>query len=289
MTLTELKENCIFRYRKFNKNTKKEVTNFNIWHSNIEGLNDPFEFPITLNWDKLHSKDKSILVEYALKYNILNRTELCKMLMDEKNHGVEHIYRVIMENLDRSALALNDYINTLLVCCFSENMESPLMWSHYADGMRGVCIAYNKESFVKNDNFDLQSVEYNPRPIEFNHGDLTTTPIINEFKSYDFKNSENILSEGRLVRLKSQRYLLQKHMSWEYEREVRNIIDPNARVDGMLVPFPKSAIKAIIVGSKMSLLNARMTLRFCKKNHLSMFVAHPDKTNYKVNIEKIIV
>ncbi|MBZ9582962.1 DUF2971 domain-containing protein [Klebsiella quasivariicola] len=288
MTLTELKETCIFRYRNFNKNTKREVVNFEIWHSNIEGLNDPFEFPIIVSWDKLHSKDKSLLINYALKYKILNEDELSIMLMDEKNYGVQGIHRVIMENLERSTIALNDYVNTLLVCCFSENMESPLMWSHYADGMRGVCIAYSRKSFENHENFNLKPVVYNTHPIEFNHDDLKTIPVINEFKSFDFKNSEHILSEGRLVRLKSQKYLFQKHISWEYEGEIRNIVDPNKRLNGQLVSFPKSAIKAIIVGGKMPYHNARMVLKFCRKNNLSMFVAYPDKAKYKVKFESVI-
>ncbi len=168
-------------------------------------------------------------------------------------------------------------------------MESPLMWSHYADGMRGICIAYNKGSFEKEDKYNLQSVEYNTHPIEFNHGDLKTIPVINEFKSYDFKNSEYILSEGRLVRLKSQKYLFQKYINWGYEHEIRNIVVPNAKVDGMLVPFPEYAIKAIIIGSKISHINKKFIIKLCKDNKISMFIASPDKVNYKVNIEKITI
>lgn len=162
------------------------------------------------------------------------------------------------------------------------------MWSHYADGMRGVCIAYNRKSIENHENFNLQSVVYNIHPIEFNHDDLKTIPVISEFKSYDFKNSEPILSEGRLVRLKSQEYLFQKHISWEYEGEIRNIVDPNKRLNGQLVSFPSSAINAIIIGYKISNHNAKRIQNFCKKNHLSMFVAYPDKTNYKVDFVKII-
>ncbi|MDH0356661.1 DUF2971 domain-containing protein [Morganella sp. GD04133] len=288
MTLTELKETCIFRYRNFNKNTRREVVDCEMWHSNVDGLNDPFEFPIIANWDDLHSKDKAVLVNYALKYKFLSALELSKMFIDEKNYGVEAIYRIISENLNRSMIDLNDYVNTLLVCCFSKNMESPLMWSHYADGMRGVCIAYNRKSIENHEKFNLQSVVYNTHPIKFNDDDLETIPAVDEFNSYDFKNSEHILVEGRFMRLKSQEYLFQKHISWEYEGEVRNIIDPNARCNGQLVSFPKSAINAIIIGYKISIHNINRIMKFCKNNHLSMFIAYPDKTNYKVNFKKVI-
>ncbi len=289
MTLTELKETCIFRYRNFNKNTRREVVNSEMWHSNIDGLNDPFEFPIVVNWDKkLHSKDKDTLAHYALKYNFLSSLELSKMLIDHKNYGVDSIYRIIIENLERLVIGLNDYINNLLVCCFSKNMESPLMWSHYADGMRGVCIAYNRKSIENHENFNLLPVVYNTHPIKFNEDDIKTIKVIDEFKSFDFKNSEPILTDGRLIRLKSQKYFFQKHINWEYEGEVRNIVDLNKRRNGQLVSFPKSAINAIIIGYKISEHNANRILKFCKKNHLSMFVAYPDKSNYKVDFVKII-
>ncbi|MCF5874523.1 hypothetical protein [Aeromonas veronii] len=66
MQLEEVLEKCVFRYRAMNKNTMKEVLNSTIWHSTIEGLNDPFEFPISLDWKELEKKDAETLTKYAL-------------------------------------------------------------------------------------------------------------------------------------------------------------------------------------------------------------------------------
>mgnify|MGYP002227506002 FL=1 len=40
--------------------------------------------------------------------------------------------------------------DTVLVGCFSERNDSLLMWSHYADEHRGLCIGYNLHDLIKN-------------------------------------------------------------------------------------------------------------------------------------------
>lgn len=68
MLLSEVEEKCLFRYRYFNKSTTKEILNKEIWHSDVKNLNDPFEFPINLDWSEIDKKDKGLLTKYAMHY-----------------------------------------------------------------------------------------------------------------------------------------------------------------------------------------------------------------------------
>lgn len=107
-----------------------------------------------------------------------------------------------------------DLISILSVCCFSKNMDNILMWSHYADSHRGVCLEWEvneKSSQLKG---ALNAVMY--------EDELVT---LNEVKrSKDGYLDLNVSSNGK--------FILQKLKDWAYEEELRiyNICeDPTLR------------------------------------------------------------
>ncbi|EMV9318857.1 DUF2971 domain-containing protein [Vibrio vulnificus] len=281
----EISEKCVFRYRAMNKNTMKEVLDAKIWHSTTEGLNDPFEFPISLDWQELERKDVEILTKYALKFDIFNHEEILHLIFNDQ---IELLYKTIKDNLEKLKSSLPDYYNSLILCCFSKNYDSPLMWSHYSDGMRGVCIAYNKAKLEASELFKLYPVMYNKVPIKFNYTHLKLVPIVDDFKFYDYEKNENSIATGYLTRLNSYDYLYQKHERWDYEKELRNIIDPDALkskpMNGDLIEYPSGAIEAIIIGSKMKAVHKRLVLKYCSKNQIPVLVATPNVEDYSVRV-----
>jgi hypothetical protein len=288
MTLEELEKNCVFRYRMMNKNTMREVLDAKIWHSTIEGLNDPFEFPITLEWKKLINANPDVLAEYAKHFDMFSLDEILYYLCSGK---IEEFRSIITNNLNKLKNSLPRYYGSLFVACFSGNMKSPLMWSHYADGMKGVCIAYNRDCLEKTNAFKLYPIKYNKAPIAMDYSHLKMVPVREDYSKYDFEiNDTSVISE-KLVRLNSYEYLYQKHDIWNYENEFRNIIDPNSKRSdpqrGGLIDFPREAVSAIIVGSKIKKNHKKMVFKYGSANNIPIYIASPDLGDYTVMIEPL--
>jgi len=79
--------------------------------------------------------------------------------------------------------------------CFSRNWKNPLLWSHYADKHRGVCLGFDIQA-------DVKPVNYTEKRLEIN---------LNSF--------EALPQEEQLKRMKQ--LLLTKYLGWAYEDEVR--------------------------------------------------------------------
>lgn len=102
----------------------------------------------------------------------------------------------------------------------SARADSPLMWSHYADSHRGLCIGFDSSSEPFN---AAQKVKYSRNRIP-----------VNPFKH----GQEAILTNS----------ILQKSIDWMYEEEWR-IAHPNGARKS--VPFDGRTIKTIVFGAHM--------------------------------------
>ncbi|UEM40623.1 DUF2971 domain-containing protein [Pectobacterium aquaticum] len=289
MSLSEVEETCLFRYRHFNKNTAKEILNKEIWHSDVKNLNDPFEFPIILDWSEIDKKDKVLLTKYAMHFDFLPIEEIAYYCFHDK---LDLLHSIIDNNLRSASLAMKEYYESLYVCCFSKSLRDPLMWSHYSDGMKGLCIAYDKNILKKTSEYkNLKPVVYNKKPIEFLFKDFRADKVSDEFKYYDEVHKENRIAEPRLIRLNTFEHLYQKHERWAYEGEVRNIVDldipRSKRKDGALIKYPSDAIKAILVGCKMKRVHLKMVGKYCILNRLPLYKVSPNKIDYSILIEPL--
>ena len=88
------------------------------------------------------------------------------------------------------------------VSCFSKNGENMLMWSHYGDEHKGVCIGYSKN---RKPTPDLRPVIYGK------HNVIKTSSLYSAF----VKNNE---TEKEMI---ENEILLRKHSAWKYEKEYR--------------------------------------------------------------------
>ncbi len=112
-----------------------------------------------------------------------------------------------------------DLVSELCVCCFSKNMNEILMWSHYADNHRGVCIEYEitDEEVIKG---RLIEVKYN--------NELSIFDKIERMPSGHL--SLNTTTNGK--------FLITKFKNWSYEEELRTyIISDEPTSNGKEQPF----------------------------------------------------
>jgi hypothetical protein len=122
-----------------------------------------------------------------------------------------------------------DKNSELGVLCLTEVPDDILMWSHYADGHRGLAFQFDKARLEGAFNY-CKEVDYRNNIIELK--DITgATP-------------------DELAAL----LLLKKAIRWKYEKEWRIIVDPNLNtIPGCRIyRFPKEALTGVIFGCEMT-------------------------------------
>jgi hypothetical protein len=90
------------------------------------------------------------------------------------------------------------------VCCFSEDFKSSLLWSHYGDQHRGICIGYTADR------------RPSPRPERVSYGGgriIKTSQLV----------SAILNDEPKATRRLDRNVLLRKSRDWSYECEWRLI------------------------------------------------------------------
>ena len=176
--------------------------------------------------------------------------------------------------------------NTIGILCLTENPNNLLMWAHYADSHKGLCIEFDE----KNKFFDQRNKE-------------------NEFRNYLRKVSysqnrpEVVLFDAVAKNNDLESWITQifwtKCQDWEYEKEWRIIKTLNEsknikEKDGekiYLFPLPIIAINGIILGCKMKKEDREKIItllsRETKYSHIVKYQAELHEKDYYVNIEKI--
>lgn len=102
-----------------------------------------------------------------------------------------------------------DYlIKTYLVCCFSKNNNNFLMWAHYAENHKGICLEY-----------DVEEEAYKTSFMEITYA--KSLPELERVERYPAGHpsagaiSANIKKDGPIF--------LTKSVDWKYEEEVRTL------------------------------------------------------------------
>lgn len=200
----------LYKFHQINKFLYQLLIDNNLWFSDPREFNDPFDMRFFSN--VIMSPDK--------KENMYN--EMIKNVQQEypflKEDEIKGFITETAEQLD-----LDKNYNTILlqmstkfgICCFSETVDNILMWSHYTDGHKGLCLEFDFEHLSKIEKSWLIKVKYsNDFPIVNGNEDLE--------KAFTTKSS-----------------------CWYYEKEFRIL----ASTQGLL-KFPKEALKSIIFGAK---------------------------------------
>ncbi|MBQ8761506.1 MAG: DUF2971 domain-containing protein [Bacteroidales bacterium] len=158
-----------------------DINNCTITLSSPNGFNDPMD-PLIKNWlvnkNKEQKNDKKI---YQFIIEALDKIRICCLVDPNINNN-------IFNNIFRKK---NGY-------------DNPLMWSHYADSHRGICIQYKITQSNLADNKD----------------EIVRLLDIDYYKSFPLDGNISFIDS-----------LIVKSNYWKYEKETRLIIYPRNVVD----------------------------------------------------------
>lgn len=216
-------EQCIqiYKYRSLSGQYGREAIeralthNELYWQSPVE-FNDPFDCtPVLYLGDNAAQRKEFYARAAAQVYNGQPRTTRRR-----HRRGMDVVPAAHME--ERLRHAWGQWLSASAIACFSEVHDHPLMWGHYADSHKGVCLIFDE---IAND-----QTQWFAFPVAYQEA----RPRVNLARFNDPK----VMMQA----------LLLKNNHWSYEREQRMIAwhdAPGYR------NFPARLLKGIILGAKI--------------------------------------
>jgi len=229
--LTMLEGKKFYKYRAINDHTFDIFVKKQIFAPFPADLNDPFDCGIQLE-EATHEEAVEFLVRGGKKKDIpeeVTRSNLKSYLDENGTLKQEHVV-----DINRAMSIAMKHLKTYGVICFSEKPADILMWSHYTDNHKGVCLEFTAEK-----GSDLANPIINYK--------VTYLPEYPRLKITDFLNDDPSIP--------SKIVMWSKAKIWEYEAEWR-LIDKKG---GQPVDFP-GRLSGIIFGLR------------CRNKHIKKIV-----------------
>lgn len=227
-----MSEQILYKYKKINKFTYDLLLNNEFYYSFPHEMNDPFDCYVYSeyrgNKDDYIKFLKRTSVSTEMKNNAYNFLDSC-------NFNSEEIYKKI--NLPVKDNTSDD----VLVNCFSSIPDSIIMWSHYSDFHKGICLGFKA---IKENNkfaFEVEEIVSNLGP------ESNKLAAVFEVKySKVLPKPFNGLKDGMESLFE---FIITKYFDWSYENEYRSIIwEKDLRKKKL--KFKKTILKEVIFGMR---------------------------------------
>lgn len=238
--------NKLYKYRPFGVNALRAITEAEVYYARPSLFNDPLDCDPSIELDIDRVRLERLLYRMLLRRKSEQeaREDIGYLRYMSSEYGdyktdpdVEiYLMRMLANDIKRE---LDQEMGNRGVLSLSATWKSGLMWSHYADEHRGICIEYDTRD---QDHPKLSAVDYRgPRAVKAS--DL-----------YRWKVRENPDAQNRVLKT----YFYTKSSEWRYEREWREVSDENGVLE---VPFRVTAVlfglrcNSAVIKSVVKLLN----------------------------------
>lgn len=219
-----------------------------------DDFNDPFDCNIShLTFSR--TKDSIKELRKALELTSLSQSEKLKKIRESANpENFKKMYEYVLSK----RLALSK------VTCFSKKYTDMLMWSHYADNHKGVCLEF--------------------------YGGVGTSDIISgigiiaiQDVSYGKtgKINYNKNKEAALVELYTR-----KSVEWAYEEEVRIVILDS---DKQYYDFRSNALTGITFGCRTPKDDVERILNLVKDKKYNVRIQHAVRGEYGLSFKSVTI
>ena len=242
----------LYKYRPFGVNTLRAITEAEVFYAKPSTFNDPLDCDPTIDMDV----DRIHLERLLYRMLLRRKTEdeagndigyLRYMSSEYGNYKTDpKVDNYLMQMLaNRIKRELDAELGDEGVLSLSATWKSGLMWSHYADEHRGICIEYDTRD---QQHLRLAGVDYKgPRAIK-------TSDL------YRWKVRGNADAKERVFKT----YFYTKSNEWRYEREWRDVKEQSG-VAGL--PFRITAIlfglrcNSTVIKSIVKLLSGHLSIK----------------------------
>ncbi len=281
-TESEPAPDILYKYADWdNEYHKRLITSPEVYLSSPADFNDPYDCTVKSRYDLWSQNEWTELYykDFINKYP--EHTEKDLNIAAEKLYFEIHEFETNHENaLNRITNNQNShFMNNIGIFSLSKIKDNLLMWSHYANSHKGVCIGYDKallRDFIKN----FYS-EFPPK-----------TKYIDYFECrYKSDYPENIPSTEMGNPFEYFKRLEIKFSGWEYEQEWRLAVNQNEPLYQRTVQLPIDVIKEVYLGLRISKANTSNILFELKKQNYKgkIFKAVQDENEFKLNFIELII
>lgn len=197
------KPKALYKYHTINRNLIKLLVNNSLWAGSASNLNDPYD--CDFEFDRAFFKEKIV-------DKLLSGKEFNSIKEEDKKWFLDGLSSAFTKEQIKTFQQYS--LKFIGICCFSSRPDSELMWSHYADSAKGVCLEFN---FSNNDKIKKKLI-----PVRYSN---RTIKVKNEFDR--------------------SKALIKKRKIWSYENEWRLIEDVGT------IPFEKRELVRVIFGPRV--------------------------------------
>jgi len=245
-------DDCLFKYRTLDKYSKRILTHNEIYFTCPFDFNDPFDCQLPVSWkaseDFLKQRIRDLMAQLPPDTDRPSDKAIEEMVIDEKFH----LDSEKMKEISRNAIENN--LRNIGVFCLSTKYDDILMWSHYANGHQGFCLAFEKGFYGK-----------------------TPTQV-----SYQRECPRIVFTEKN--REWANTLLLTKSERWSYEEEYR-VLDTTPGKKA----FDETKLSGIILGCRMVNKDKSRVMKLIKRRQqkLTVFEAQRKDNEYGLDIHQV--
>lgn len=246
-------------YKYYSDEKLETVKSNKMWYSAPCKFNDVFDSDISTNENELF--------ESVLQMNPDERGIRKGSLM----------WRQLKEQTHRQLCSLRSDIELLRtqmgIACLSESDDSLLMWAHYGNNHKGMCVEYELMEINR-------QLGFSPVPIVYSDDRAC-------FRSLDPKSLERDVQGVFIESITS------KSKEWSYEKEWRIIRDEvacggkwDANKKGALLDMIRP--RSVILGCEATPKFEKEVREYCESNEINLYKMEKDKALYRLNKVPII-
>ena len=219
--------------------------------SSAYNLNDPFELKFNLSIDP-EAKGHRIDFFKANPNGTLVEFNQWRQNVKTNKQFVWHI-----EQEQRNTLSQH-----ITLSSFTKDNKNNLMWSHYTNNHRGICVQYSDTLFLY-----LKSIE--------------KYLFASKVKYSKFPPRVDMLDN---VYAKTKKMIFNKQIEWKYEKEYRVALFSNYETDH--IEIGSELIKAVYIGSRASQQIIDNIIELTKSTGIEVYYGISMGKTYEVQFEK---
>ncbi|WP_114736420.1 DUF2971 domain-containing protein [Vibrio cholerae] len=260
----------LYKFRGVNEYTLNSIDENTLWFSHVDDFNDPFELFYKvisgINEENiiealeayLTFAEKQKMPIAALKRYILGSTST---LTDDVKSTIINLISQAMLPLQMEKIERIKNDNKIFSLSFSN--EHPLLWGHYANGLKGMCIEYDLNRQTRPLNLGYCPVEYLDEPYTI--------------------NLLNLLKCNHTLSNYSDKIFATKNKLWAYEEEFR-LISENDVMPENKYQLNDDVIRSIILGEKMSMEDQLKVKNVIADRDIKLYKAIAVPSDFRIDI-----
>lgn len=251
----------LYKYRSYNENTTKILTDGELFMPSISKFNDPFEGAIPYIYDPAElTSDNIFLAMYKSakeQHPDWIESEIHEYVYKHQKYKLLFDQAHLDKQLEETRKDVDDKFGIL---CLTIHRNNFLMWSHYADNHKGLCIGFDTQTLYDKIQGTLGKMEYQE--------ELPTKHL-----------QDNVFTF-------LQRLLFVKSRVWEYEDEYRFV---KMGLSNQVIKIPLNAIKEVVLGCRMAFEDKNKVIDIIKKYIPSceIFDTLLSKTKFELVVNRI--